>query len=377
MGARFSFTGKLVVNTKQDDKMYYLRTGKTKGDSPYKSINVQVAADKNNRAFVECFGMVSDTIKTMDTDNNKIDIAWEDRKDKDVMKSVANYKKFIIKIDEDRNEFISSYDAIECFIDNLDELNGKVVTVTGQRVKNLYKDKLSDRFQIASIYYTPDDETTNRLSVTADFFFNKDSFDLADWNEEHKLYINGWTEEYIGDVKDNRYVEQQIIFDCSKVDWENEKHIAMVNYRLKCLGCELGSNNKPVVKIKGKNVYKMGVILNYINGSEELEFDESMLTPMQKEAIELGLKKLEDFKPAGSTFGTRVVTYKLRDFNMRKDSPYEDGYIDTEITIDEFNEKVWVPAVAESLNEIDNAEDNLPFKDQKELAEDDEDDLFG
>ena len=377
MGARFSFTGELVVKTSPEDKMYYLRTGKTKGDMPYKSINVQVAADKNNRAFCELFGMKSDPIKTMDTDNNKIDIAWDDRNDKDVVKSVANYKKFIVKIGEDRNEFISAYDAIGCFTDNLDELNGKTITITGQRVKNLYQDKLSDRFQITSIY-TVEDDTANKLSVTADFYFNKDSFDLADWNEEHKLYINGWTEEYIGDVKENRYVAQQIVFDCSKVDWNNEKHIAMVNYRLKCLGCELGLNNKPIVKIKGKNVYKMGVVLSYVNGAEQVDFDESMLTPMQREAVELGLKKLEDFKPSGNLYGTRVVIYKLKDFNMRKDSPYEDGYVDTEMTISEFDEKVWVPAEAESLNEIDDAEDKLPFKDQKELKEEeDDDDLFG
>lgn len=376
MGARFSFTGKLIVKTDPDDKMYFKREGKTKGDKPsnYKSLSMQVGSDKNNRAFVEIFGMESKVIKTMDTDNKKIDIDWDDRFDEKVVKGVANFKKTVVKIgDSDRKEFVASYDAIEYIIDHIDELKDKDVTITGQRSKNLYKNKLSDRFQITGLYPAGDD-TPRRLSTTMDFFFTKDSFDLTDWDEEHKLYINGWTDEYISDVKENRYVSQQLIFDCSKINWDNEKHVAMVNYRLKCLGCELNDNNKPVVKIKGKNVYKMGVIATYLNGSEELEFNESMLTPMQKEAVELGINKLEDFKPAGSTFGERVTIYKLRDFNMRKDSEYEDGYVDTEITIGEFDEKVWIPADDDTFNEVEGAEDNLPFESKDES---DEDDLFG
>lgn len=375
MGARFSFTGKLIVKTDPDDKMYFKREGKTKGDKPsnYKSLSMQVGSDKNNRAFVEIFGMESKVIKTMDTDNKKIDIDWDDRFDEKVVKGVANYKKTVVKIgDSDRKEFIASYDAIEYIIDHIDELKDKDVTITGQRSKNLYKNKLSDRFQITGLYPAGDD-TPRRLSATMDLFFTKDSFELDDWDEEHKLYINGWTDEYISDVKENRYVPQQLIFDCSKINWDNEKHVAMVNYRLKCLGCEL-NNNKPVVKIKGKNVYKMGVIATYLNGSEELEFNESMLTPMQKEAVELGINKLEDFKPAGSTFGERVTIYKLRDFNMRKDSEYEDGYVDTEMTIGEFDEKVWIPADDDTFNEVEGAEDNLPFESKDES---DEDDLFG
>ena len=47
MGARFSFTGKLEVETNPEKKMYYLREGKTKSKNCYKSITAQVAAEKN------------------------------------------------------------------------------------------------------------------------------------------------------------------------------------------------------------------------------------------------------------------------------------------------------------------------------------------
>lgn len=370
MGARFTFTGKLEVNTDPNAKMYYLREGKTSNKNNYKSINMQVVQEKNNRAFVELFSMKSDVIKTMDNEGNKVDIAWEDRFDADVVKSVASYKKTVLKTDDERKEFISAYDAIEYFIDNIDEFKGKDVTVTGQRTKNLYKDKLSDRFQITSIRVAEED-APKKLTVTMDFYFDKSSFDTTDWAKEHKLYINGYTEEYLSDLKENRYVAQQIVFDCSKIDWENEKHRGLVNYRLKVLGCELDKDNKVVCKLKGKNMFKMGVITTFVNGSEQVEFDTSMLTDMQKEAIELGISTLDDFKPSGSVYGQRVVVYKLKDFNMRSGSPYEDGYVDSDITAKEFEEKVFVPSEAESVDDIDDDD-----ADDEKSESGDDDDLF-
>lgn len=372
MSARFSFTGKLIVTDKPGEKGHYLREGKTKGKVPsnYRSINLQVAAEKNNRAYVELFGSEQDEIKTMSTENEKITIDWGDRFDKKVIDNVASYKKTVIKIGDDRNEFIAPYDAIEFFAEHLDELKDTNVTITGQRSKNLYQDKLSDRFQITGIYPAADD-ATNRLEVNMDFFFNKESIDTTDWRKEHKLYINGWTEEYLSDLKDNRYVPQKILFDCSKVDWENEKHVQMVNFRLKILGCELDDDNKVVVKLK-KGIYKIGVKTTFINGSEEAEFNESMLTEIQKMAVEMGVNTLEDFKPSKKVYGESVIIYKLRDFNMRKDSGYENGAVDTEITIKEFDEKVWAPSVETSVDEIDkDAEESTTNE-----AEDDED-LFG
>ena len=378
MSANFAFTGELKAITDPEAKGYFLKSGKTKGKTPmpYQSLFFSVAAEKNMRGSVELFGMKQDTIKTMDTDNNKIDVEWDDRFDEKVVKEVANYKKTVVKIGDDRKEFISPYDAVAYVADHIDELNGKRVTVTGQRSKNLYKNKLSDRFQISSIRTVDDDdEQPNRLVVNMDLFFNKDSFDTADWSTEHKLYINGYTSEYIPDTKETKYVPQQIIFDCSKVDWENEKHCKLVNFRLKILGCELDDKNKIVVKLKGKNMFKIGIKATYVNGSEKAEFDESMLTDLQKEAIELGLNTLEDFRPSKSLYGERVVIYKLKDFNMRKDSEYEGGAVDTEISVKEFDEDVWVAVEEESVDDIDkDVEDTTS---DVETESDDEDDLFG
>lgn len=374
---RFSFTGKLEAKTDISSNGYFYRHGKTKDTKKdgkivpgkdYSSVNFQVVQEKNNRAFVEMFGMKSSTIKTMDTDFKAIEIDWDERDDEDVKKSVANVKKNTIKIDDDRNDFIASYDAVEYIKDHINELNGKIVTITGQRSKNVYNGKISNRFQLSNIYTVDDEDSPKKLQVTMELFFNKESIDTADWADEKKLYINGYTEEYISDVKENRYVPQQIVFDCSKIDFKNEKHVKAVSFRLKMFGCEL-NGDKIVCKLKGKNMFQMGLITNYVNGSEKVEFTEDMLTPVQKEALELGLKTLDDFRPAGSVYGERVITYKLRDFDMRAEGKYAEGYIDTEIATDEFEEKIFSSEEPEKASEVLEAENDS--------NEEDEDDLFG
>lgn len=370
MSTRFSFTGKLEAVTDSDAKGYFLRTGKTNKGAPYKSVNLPIVPEKNNRGYVELFGMKQDTIKTTDNEGKKIEVDWDDRFDEATLKSIPNYKKIVVKIGDDRREFLSSYDAVGEIVDKIDELKGKMVTVSGMCQKNVYKGKISDRYQISSIRTVDEDEAVKKLTVTLDLFYNKDSFDTSDWAKERKLYINGWVDDYMSDVKENRYVPQQIVFDCTKIDFDNEKHRKLVEYRLKILGCELDEDNKIIIKLKGKNMFKMGVICSYVNGSEEKEFDESMLTDLQREAIELGINKLEDFKPAGSVYGERITIYKLRDFNMRAEGEYTDGYVDTEITKSEFEEKIYEVATPVTEEEVLNS-------DADDDTEDDDDDLFG
>ena len=378
--ARFTFIGTFEVNDKDEaSKGYFLREGKTKKGDPYQSINLQVVQEKNNRSFVECFGMQSSKIQTLDTNMKKTEIKWDDRFDEDVVKDVANFKKTVVKIGDERREFIASYDAISYIVKNLNELKGKTVIVSGQRKKNEYNGKVSDRFEFSSIKTVDDEDTKKRLTVNMELLFDKESFDINDWEKERKLYINGWTDEYMSDVKENRYVPQQIIFDCSKIDLNNEKHRGMVKFRLKMLGCELTDDNKILVKVKAKKLYNIGIITNFINGQEQVEFDKSMLTERQKEALELGLKTLDEMRPSGTAYGERVLIYKLRDFDMRTDGKYTEGYIVSELTQDEFDEKLYKVAEPASIDDLVDDNDELPFGDTKKSDEDedDEDDLFG
>ena len=241
--------------------------------------------------------------------------------------------------------------------------------------KDFYNGNSRDRFQIQNIYSVADD-TKCGLKCTDILYFNKESFDTADWLSEHKLTINGWVSTYIDkkqfgtDKGKNMYIPQNVVFDCSKIDWDNEKHVKMVNLRLKMLGCELTSDNKIKINLK-KNIYAMSVILSYNNGAEQEEFTEDMLTEAQKEFIELGLKTIDDFK--SNVYGNRVTVYKLTDFDLKGD--YSDGFIDTKITPSEFEENVFTPNKEVKLSEAMNRESDSSISDG-ENDDDDDEDLF-
>ena len=153
---RFSFVAKISANS-LDSKVPYIREINTPRATGY-SLNLIAEAEQNNRAYMEMAGFKNDSIKTMNTDNNKIEVSWNDRNDPDVMKTVANYKKYVITLNGERHEYITEYDFIEFVRDNIDEIKGKEFTVTGQIKKNEYNGKISDRFIIQNMFEVTEDE---------------------------------------------------------------------------------------------------------------------------------------------------------------------------------------------------------------------------
>lgn len=360
---RFKFTGNAHAETDSSKKGYFDRSGTSKNGQPYTSITFSVASTPNNRGYVELFGMERDTIKTLDTNKNKIEIDWDDRNDEGVLKTVL--QKNVMNFTEDgRKEFIADLDVANFIKDHIFELDKKKVTVTGQVSKDFYNGKTRDRFVVNSIYVA-EDNAKNTLNIMGDYFFTKDSFDTSEWKENHKIIIDGYTAEYVASEKKQMYVSRQLIFDCSKVDFENESHIARVNYILSQIGLALEGG---VIKnnLKAKKVYKIAVVISYTNGQEEIAFDESELTENQRTAIELGVKTLDDFRPKGKIYGDRKVEYKLVDFDLRGD--YKDGCVEIEDTLSEFEDSIYTPAAPEST---DDAFMNKPVDDDKDDSDDD------
>lgn len=365
-----TFTGKAELN-KIDSKFPYYSEGKTKDGAKYHRFNLAIVDNKNNRIMTELFGMVQKEIKTMDTDNNKISIEWEDRDDKAIMDKVANYKKNVFSfVDDERKEFISTYDAVEYLKDHADDLKGKNIGVTVGVSLNVYKGKISNRYEIRNIYKI-DDDKKQQLKIAGDFFFNKDSLDTSEWKENKKLIINGYVQGYVQEKKATMYVPQTIVFDCSKANFENEKHVNQIKFRLSMINCDL-KDGKITTKLKSNTMYKVGVVLHYCNSAQEVDFDESMLSDKQKMAIDLGLKTIEDYMKGTRVFGERVVEFKLMDFQIEKQD-YADGCVDLEIKTSEFEEDVFIPNEEESEDVLDGSM-NAPVD---KNDDDDDDDLFG
>ena len=358
---RFNFTGVMHLN-KLDKPNPYIRTGKTKNGVEYKTFSTGVASAINNRAYVELFGMDNDVIKTMDKDNNSVEISKADRFDSDIVDMVAGYRKYTVEFDE-RHDFISAYDAAKYLEENAPQYDGKPVRITGQVVKNIYNGTIRDRFQIQNVHLASDDDK-KKLQIVADVFWTADDVDLTDWKTEKKIYINGYTKEYIDKDTGNKYVPQQCVFDASKIDFNNEHHVQILDYKLKNIGFS-AEHDKIKCTLKKNVVYTLRMVFTYVNGAEEIEFDESSLTSNQKEAIALGLKTIDDFKPRGSIYGNRITQYKISDFDLRDDA--SEGAYDSGITVSEFEEEKLVLVKEEKAEDVLEAAMNAPV---------DDDDLF-
>lgn len=259
---RFSFCG---VATFSDN---YLRTGKTKSGNDYKSLNFRVDNAASNGVFVEQFGMVQDKIKTMDSDNQNIEFDWDDRNDKEVIDKVANYRKNALNLGDNKKSFVTTYDFISAVEEEHYNLNGQTVMITGQVRKDFYNGTCRDKYDIQNVYVVQQD-SKKKLEVTMDFYFNKDSIDAADWKTDKCVVINGYTPFYDRDSKSEKMVNQQITLDASKLDFDNEQHVKILNFKLKQIGLTY-EDDKIKNALKSGKIYKIPTICSVINGQEEV-----------------------------------------------------------------------------------------------------------
>lgn len=383
--SRFSFCGTPVIPKQKADtkrpfcKEITKKDEKTKETKKMLSMTFGIKETDMNMAFVEAFDSQQKVIKTMDTDNEKLDVDWDDRFDEDIISKVASYRKYIVDLGDDhggRQEFITAYDMIEHLREYLPDYDGRVV-VTGQFTRDWYAKKKMyfSKFRVQNVFAAPE-ERKNRLLLTMDLFYNKASLDDGDFDESKKMTLDCYIEQYINKDEGRKYVPIQVVFSGAKYDLENEKHKKLFDYKMK------------YIKVKNKNMVHIPWEIVLLRGAEEAEFDESMLTDSQREQVELGIKTVDDFRPKGNVYGDHIDEFRL--FEPKLEGDYADGVLECDDTADEFEEKIYVPAQDETMEEAkknskssskakkdEDEDDEPPFdKDNDDKDGVDEEDLF-
>ena len=365
--SRFSFCGTPVIPKQKADakrpffKEITKKDEKTKETRKMLSMSFGVKETDMNMAFVEAFDSQQKVIKTMDVDNEKMDVDWDDRFDEDIIEKVANYRKYIVDLGDEhggRQEFITAYDMIEHLREHLPNYDGRVV-VTGQFTRDWYAKKKTyfSKFRIQNVFAAPE-ERKNRLLLTMDLFYNKSSLDDSDFDENKKMTLDCYIEQYINKDEGRKYVPIQVVFSGAKYDLENEKHKKLFNYKMK------------YIKVKNKNMVHIPWEIVLLRGAEEAEFDESMLTDSQREQVELGIKSVDDFRPKGNIYGDRIDEFRL--FEPKLEGDYADGVLECDDTADEFEEKIFVPAADETMEEAKKNSKSAKSKSKKDEDDDDE-----
>ena len=308
--SRFSFTGMLSNSLKNG-----LRCGDTKNGNRYESITLIINQSQNNSAFVKIFGY-DGSIKTKDKNGNNIEIPFDGCEDK--INDIADYCKFKI-IDDTSKSFVSAYNFASYIKNNIDNFNQKNVTVSGYIKYVYYKDKWNPEFIVQKINIHKE-EKKPVLKLNDNIFYEKESFDLSDWKKNKIITIYG----YVECKQVESYVPMTFIFDASKIDFNNDNMRNLVAWRLLQLGLKLNDDNSITIKIS-RGIYASNVICKYINGAEEIPFDESQLTENQKYAIKIHAKTIDDFKPKGRIYGDKKTEIRIYDFNTNDE--FANGYI--------------------------------------------------
>lgn len=365
MAMKFSFVGTLVIPKDSAKFGFVSKTKSSKGNDLFR-MNLGVKVDDNNMAFCELFDSVKDVIKTKNGDFEDIEVKWADRLDKDIIDMVTYARKNVVDISkivdgEERKEFITGVDVIEYILEHKDDISGKKVMITGAVEKQAYKGKWYDKYKINNIYFLADDDNTKaQLNITADIYYNKDCVDMSDWNTDHIAIVDGYVQQYFSDEKKNYFVPQKFVFNASKVDFNNEKQVKMTDFRLEDININKKSYHHLMWKCK------------LVKGAEEVEFDVSQLTKKQRTQLELGMAKLEDFKPKNAIFGEKISEIRLLTQMLVGD--FADGLVEY-AKPSEFEEEIYVMPTEESLEDV--MKETKETKQETSLQEEDDDDLFG
>lgn len=314
-------------------------------------LNFGIQESKTNSAFVELYGGYSKSKpnkvftfskSTENEKGSKLEIPWDERLNPETLDMVADFKKIVVDFTTDfelkneinqllyqirsleyqdqlkpedveklkglknelaekavnRHEFIHNYDAIEFLSNNLEEYKNYIFRLTGSIDLSASKGKFYRKFNPELIEIVEDD-TPSQLRATMDIFFTKDSIDEKDFKKDKKVYINGYVIDYDNGQKKDQFYPTQFVINAQKLDFENETHVKRFEFL------------KNKFNVKGKGVYHLQWVVNIFRGADTVEFTIDDLTVSQREAIEFGFNKLEDFAPKGGMLGETVYENRL------------------------------------------------------------------
>ena len=318
--------------------------------------------DKKNKVY---------TLKSVEgAKDEKTTIDWSKRFDPDVVASVPGYKRFVVDTDsfakrkeleeagldeelekskKKRKEFIHESDFMDYLIKVLDNekskdmifrINGAVDYVYGYKKDTHYRSFIPQKI------FRVSDDIEQGCNGSMKLYFTEGAVDDTCTDETGDYIINAFVDYYEPAIKKNAFAPVSV-----KI---NKDHKMANGFK------------KRFSKAEGEEVKELGVVVDFINGAQQVEITMDMLTDEQKESIDDGMITFEELKAelGGKANGDRVTEIRL--IGLMKG--YSNGVQDTMYTIDDLKKK---PIKEDTQAEIqsDAAEVNI-FDD-----DDDDDDI--
>ena len=332
--ARFNFCGKVSVSRKAP-----MVKRETFGSNEKATINFGIKAG-TNMGYVTLNGFKNNTIKTRDVDGNNIEVAWDDRMDEDVIKMVSGTKKFTVNLGE-RKEFITEWDMIEYLEAALAGYEDNIVVTGNFNLRpgtGKYSNQVYREFQIQNVFM-PGEKDIPHLTMNLDLYYDKDSMDKSDLKTDGKITMHCYTPVWSKADAARKMFKIDTVFNTAVFDMDKPKHKAIHDYKMRYL------------ETKSRNPVHMNWQLAVVNGAEEVEFSEDSLSEQQKEQIELGISKLEDFR-RGPIYGQRVNELRLVKPLLTGEFETCKTAAESDFTAREFEDEIYVPVSDESVDDM-------------------------
>ena len=270
--------------------------------------------------------------------DEKFTVEWANRLNPDIIASVPGYKHWVVDTDtfahrkeleeaglddelekskKKRKEFIHESDFIDYLIKVLDnekskdmifKINGSVEYSYGYNKGVYYR-----AFVPQKIYRVPD-ETAPCCAGSMKLYFTEGAVDDT---AENDYIINAFVDYYDKNVKMNVFAPVSV-----KIAKDHPKANGFC---------------KRFSKAEGEEVKELGVVVDFINGAQQVEITMDMLSDEQKESIEDGMITFEELKAelGGKANGDRITETRLT--GLMKG--YASGVQDTMYSIDDLHKK--------------------------------------
>lgn len=281
------FTFKMNETTKKSDWVWnQLNLGVDcgGGNVVYADLMGGYGSERDNLLYVHGV-KENDKGKMVDDYTSQFTIAWEDRFDEDILKTIGDQCFYTVGLEKDTKDktfaktFLSAYDAIEYIQEHLKD--GMVINVKGGFKYTTYNDSVQVKKEIKSVFLSKvDDSSKYKATFTQTVLLDKDSVGKLD--KEKAIYpIYAKVVDYVKEY-DGKLVKQNITFD--KI-FELEVDKAKPENTKKFLD--------KVLKVK-KDITEVTVEGDIVEGQSLVNITEADIPADIMELIEMGAYTMED-----------------------------------------------------------------------------------
>lgn len=375
----FTLTGTAVV------KENALQGVQQKEGSTWRHVNSSfgVKTDEGNTVYARIWGgykMDKPILKKWDTDNNFVDIKWENRLQETVIESLRPNELLRAGFEKDENgklitkEFLSEIDFEEYLREHL--ADGMPVRVRGEVEYSEYNDETQRRYNVKSVYlaetYTKKDgevvEPVDGATLRQTYLLDDSALDRG-WErtleKEGSIIITAFVPQYLSQRKvGDKYVPfkktiampQGIVFKMK--DKEDEKELATKKKII-----------EKFFKVKRDTVRELVLINNINEGYEEatgVQINDEM-----RELIDMGIMTEDDIKNQVTIRGNKVSELVFSQPAVRRDK--ETAEVSLQMTDAKYAPEALVMPFIDGEDDDEGYEDDGDVK----ISDDEFGELFG